>query len=54
MRSASDTEFCLSIALGNKLDMNSLTFFTSKYIYFMLKRLCLKGYAERAQPTVCF
>ena len=46
---ASDKEFRLSIALGNKLKMASLTSFKSKLHSFYTR---LKGYAEGDKPIV--
>ena len=51
---ASDTEFRLSVALGNEMNLASLAFLLVNNIYFMLKRLSLKGYAKGAKPKVCF
>ena len=51
---ASDTEFRLSLALGNEMIRLVKPFLQINNIYFRLKRLCLKVYAEGAMPTVCF
>ena len=55
LSNTSGTESHLSLAHNTEIDMASLTIFTSKYhIYFRLKRLCLKVYAEGTKSTVCF
>ena len=47
------TDFCLFIALGNKMEMARL-FYIVNNIYFMLKKLCLKQLTDGVQPTLCF
>ena len=51
---ATDMEFRLFLALGNEMIRLVQPFLLVNNIYFRLKRLCMKVYAEGAEPTVCF